>query len=63
MLCSNDVDIPVGGIIPTGMLNENGLLAFSVYLNLYQSLSVSVSLAFIFFQPFFFSLLRHLTLF
>jgi len=23
-LCSNDVDIPVGGIIPTGMLNENG---------------------------------------
>jgi hypothetical protein len=24
-LCSNDVDIPVGGIIPTGMLNENGM--------------------------------------
>ncbi len=25
LLCSNDVDIPVGGIIPTGMLNENGM--------------------------------------
>merc|ERR1719309_1324338 len=24
MLCSNDVNIPVGGIIPTGMQNENG---------------------------------------
>jgi len=23
-LCSNDVDIPVGGIISTGMHNENG---------------------------------------
>jgi len=27
-LCSNDVDIPVGGIIPTGMLNENGKTVF-----------------------------------
>ena len=23
-LCSNDVDIPVGGIVPTGMQNESG---------------------------------------
>ncbi len=29
-LCSNDVDIPVGGIIPTGMLNENGDSSFSI---------------------------------
>ena len=28
-LCSNDVDIPVGGIIPTGMLNENGMYKFT----------------------------------
>jgi hypothetical protein len=31
-LCSNDVDIPVGGIIPTGMLNENGM-KFHYFLN------------------------------
>ena len=34
MLCSNDVDIPVGGIIPTGMLNENGLSPSSLAINI-----------------------------
>ena len=34
MLCSNDVDIPVGGIIPTGMLNENGLSSSSLAINI-----------------------------
>ena len=23
-LCSNDIDVPVGGVVPTGMQNEKG---------------------------------------